>query len=124
MSQPFDASRSLTALEQDSAIIAAIEMSQSKWLIAAVVPGIERQPLKKINADEEAVLKLLGATKPARRGARSSASSSLMRPDATASSWHAGCGHAMSGLTSSILRASRCRANTGARRLIASTLNC
>ena len=27
----FDASRSLTALEQDSTIIAVIEMSQSKW---------------------------------------------------------------------------------------------
>jgi transposase len=36
-----------------------IEMSQAKWLIAAVVPGIERQPLKKLNADEAAVLKLL-----------------------------------------------------------------
>jgi hypothetical protein len=30
MSQFFDASRSLTALEQDSTIIASIEMSQSK----------------------------------------------------------------------------------------------
>jgi len=59
MSQFFDASRSLTALEQDSTIIAAIEMSQSKWLVAAVVPGVERQPLKKLNADEEALLKLL-----------------------------------------------------------------
>jgi hypothetical protein len=34
-------------------------MSQAKWLIAAVVPGIERQPLKRLNADEAAVLKLL-----------------------------------------------------------------
>ena len=59
MSQFFDASRSLTALEQDSTIIASIEMSQSKWLVAAVVPGVERQPLKKLNADEEALLKLL-----------------------------------------------------------------
>jgi hypothetical protein len=38
----FDASRSLTALEQDSTIIAVIEMSQSKWLVAALVPGVER----------------------------------------------------------------------------------
>jgi hypothetical protein len=59
MSQSFDASRSLTALEQDSTIIAVIEMSQSKWLVAAIVPGVERQPLKKLNADEEALLKLL-----------------------------------------------------------------
>jgi transposase len=59
MSQPFDASRSLTALEQDSTIIAAIEMAQSKWLVAAVVPGIKRQPLKKLDADEGSLLKLL-----------------------------------------------------------------
>jgi transposase len=59
MSRPFDASRSLTALEQDSTIIAVIEMSQSKWLVAAVVPGVERQPLKKLDADEAALLKLL-----------------------------------------------------------------
>jgi len=55
----FDPSRSLTALEQDSTIIAVIEMSQSKWLVAAVVPGIERQPLKRLIAEKEALLKLL-----------------------------------------------------------------
>src|ERR1700752_5136450 len=55
----FDASRSLTALEQDSTIIAVIEMSQTKWLVAELVPGIERQPLKKFNTQEEMLLKLL-----------------------------------------------------------------
>src|ERR671910_3467726 len=59
MSEPFDPSRSLTALEQDSTVIAVIEMSQSSWLVAAVIPGVERQPLKKLDADEEALLKLL-----------------------------------------------------------------
>jgi transposase len=59
MSQPFDASRSLTTLEQDSTIIAAIEMSQSKWLVAAIVPGIKRQPLKKLDADADLLIKLL-----------------------------------------------------------------
>jgi transposase len=59
MSQVFDASRSLTSLEQDSTIIAVIEMSQAKWLVAAVVPGVERQPLKRLDADEAALLKLL-----------------------------------------------------------------
>jgi len=59
MFQPFDASKSLTAFEQDGTVIAVIEMSQSKWLVAAVVPGIERQPLKRIEANEEALLKLL-----------------------------------------------------------------
>ena len=55
----FDASRSLTALEQDGTIIAVIEMSQSKWLVAALVPGVERHPLKKFDAQEEGLLKLL-----------------------------------------------------------------
>jgi transposase len=59
MSQLFDASRSLTSLEQDSTIIAVIEMSQAKWLVAAVVPGVERQPLKRLDADEATLLKLL-----------------------------------------------------------------
>ena len=55
----FDASRSLTALDQDSTIIAVIEMSQSKWLVAALVPGVARHPLKKLDAQEEGLLKLL-----------------------------------------------------------------
>jgi transposase len=59
MSQSFDASRSLTALEQDNTIIAVIEMSKAKWLVAALVPGLKRQPLKKIYADAPALLKLL-----------------------------------------------------------------
>jgi transposase len=59
MSQLFDPSRSLTFLEQDSTIIAVIEMSQAKWLVAAVVPGVERQPLKRLDADAAALLKLL-----------------------------------------------------------------
>lgn len=59
MSQSFDASRSLTALDQDSTIVAVIEMSQAKWLVAAVVPGLQRQPLKTLDADAEAVLKRL-----------------------------------------------------------------
>jgi hypothetical protein len=41
MSQPFDASRSLAAFEQDSTLVAVIGISQSKWLVAAVVPGVE-----------------------------------------------------------------------------------
>ncbi|MDX8515462.1 hypothetical protein RFM70_26615 [Mesorhizobium sp. VK23E] len=59
MSQSFDASRSLTALEQDNTIVAVIEMSKAKWLVAALVPGFKRQPLKKLDADAPALLKLL-----------------------------------------------------------------
>jgi hypothetical protein len=66
MSESFDPNRSLTTLEQDSTVIAVIEMSQSKWLVAAVIPGVERQPLKKLDADEEALLKLLTPSRLAR----------------------------------------------------------
>jgi transposase len=57
--QPNDLSRSLTALEQDRTLIAVIEMSQSSWLVAGIVPGIQRQPLKKLAPDEAALLRLL-----------------------------------------------------------------
>ncbi|TCU02841.1 hypothetical protein [Rhizobium sullae] len=43
MSQSFDASKFLVALDQDSTIIVVIEMSQSNWLVAGVIPGLERQ---------------------------------------------------------------------------------
>jgi transposase len=42
MPQPNDLSRSLVALDQNSTIIAVIEMSQSSWLVAGMLPGIER----------------------------------------------------------------------------------
>src|SRR5213592_464739 len=59
MPQPNDLGRSLAALDQDSTLIAVIEMSQSIWLVAGIVPGINRQPLKKVGADETALLQLL-----------------------------------------------------------------
>jgi transposase len=59
MQYPSDTSRCLAALDQDTTLIAVIEMSLSAWLVASVVPGIERQPLKKLAADEHALLKLL-----------------------------------------------------------------
>jgi transposase len=52
-------SRSLLTLDQASTLIAVIEMSQSSWLVAAIVPGIARHPLKKINPDETMLLGLL-----------------------------------------------------------------
>jgi transposase len=59
MPQPNDLSRSLTALDQDSTLIAIIEMSQASWLVGAIVPGIERHPLKKLAPDAEELLQLL-----------------------------------------------------------------
>ena len=59
MPQPNDLSRSLAALDQDSTLIAVVEMSQTSWLIGAIVPGVERHPLKKIVPDENELLRLL-----------------------------------------------------------------
>ena len=54
-----DLSRSLIVLEPASTLIAVIEISLSSWLVAGIVPGIERQPLKKLAVDESALLRLL-----------------------------------------------------------------
>ena len=59
MPKPNDLSRSPVALDQDSTLIAVIEMSQSSWLLAAIVPGLKRQPLKKLAPDPEALFGLL-----------------------------------------------------------------
>ena len=57
--KPNDLSRSLTALDMDHTLIAVIEMSLSSWLVAGIVPGVERQPLKKLKTDECILLELL-----------------------------------------------------------------
>src|SRR4051794_32377242 len=60
MPQAHDSSRCLLTLEQDSTLIVVVELSQASWLVAGIVPAVERQPLKKIEADEAALLRLLG----------------------------------------------------------------
>src|SRR3982750_564263 len=59
MPQRDDLSRSLTAFQQDSTLVAVVELSRSSWLVAGIVPGIGRHPLKKLASDEEALLRLL-----------------------------------------------------------------
>ena len=54
-----DLSKSTTPLEQDGTVIAVIEMSQSSWLVGGIVPGLDRHPLKKLEPDEDALLRLL-----------------------------------------------------------------
>lgn len=47
------------AFIQDSTLVAVIEMSLSSWLIAGMVPGVSRDPLKKIDPNPDELLKLL-----------------------------------------------------------------
>jgi transposase len=59
MANQNDLSRSVVAFEQRNTIIAVIEMSLNSWLVAGIVPGIERHPLKKLSFDEQMLLQLL-----------------------------------------------------------------
>jgi transposase len=57
--QKNDLSRSLVAFDQDSTLVAVVELSLKRWLIAGLVPGVAREPLKKQDADPDALLNLL-----------------------------------------------------------------
>ena len=54
-----DLSRSLVAFDQNSTLVAVVELSLKTWLIAGLVPGLTRQPSKKQGADADALLALL-----------------------------------------------------------------
>lgn len=54
-----DLSRSLVAFDQDSTLVAVVELSLKTWLVSGLVPGLTRQPLKKQSADANALLALL-----------------------------------------------------------------
>jgi transposase len=54
-----DLSRSLVAFDQSSTLVSVVELSLKTWLVAGLVPGLARQPLKKQGADAETLLALL-----------------------------------------------------------------
>lgn len=56
MPKPNDLSRSPVALNEDSTLIAVIEMGLASWLIAGRIPHINRNPLRKQDPDPEALL--------------------------------------------------------------------
>lgn len=51
MLHSFTAGRSTAAFDQDRTLIVVIEMSLSAWLVTGLLPGVERQPLKKLQPD-------------------------------------------------------------------------
>jgi transposase len=60
MPQPRDdLSRSLVALDQHKTLIAVVELRRSSWLVGAIVPGVDRHPEKKLQPDEESLLRML-----------------------------------------------------------------
>ena len=54
-----DLSRSLTPFDVNHTLIAVIEMGKESWLAGGIIPGVERQPLKKLEPNENELLKLL-----------------------------------------------------------------
>src|SRR6202022_4089933 len=42
-----DLSRSLVAFDQNSTLVAVVELSLNSWVVAGVVPGLGRDPVKK-----------------------------------------------------------------------------
>jgi transposase len=54
-----DLSRSLTPFDPNQTLIAVVELSKKSWLVAGIIPGVEREPLKKLAADQNELLKLL-----------------------------------------------------------------
>jgi transposase len=54
-----DLNRSLTPFDPNETLIAVVELSKGSWLVAGIIPGVERQPLKKLTPDENGLLKLL-----------------------------------------------------------------
>ncbi|TGV18445.1 IS110 family transposase [Mesorhizobium sp. M4B.F.Ca.ET.143.01.1.1] len=59
MSKVEDLSRSITVLDQARTVLIVIEMSQNSWLVAGMLPGIQRHPLKKLDPDPNALLELI-----------------------------------------------------------------
>lgn len=58
MQQP-QTGRSTAAFAPEETLVAVIEMSRSTWLVAGLVPGVDRRPLKKLSPDENGLLLLL-----------------------------------------------------------------
>jgi transposase len=54
-----DLSKSLVAFEQHKTVLAVAELSLRTWLVGGIVPGVDRDPLKKLAADENALLRLV-----------------------------------------------------------------
>ena len=126
MTQFDDLSRSLITFEQNSTMVVVLEMSQSSWLAAGVVPGIERRPLKKLDPDPTALLRLVEGWRDHAMKVGRMITRIVLAFEAGRDrfGWPVGCALAVSSLLSSIRRASRCHASIAGQRRIVSTPKC
>jgi hypothetical protein len=54
-----DMSRAVVPFEQSTTLVLVVEMGAKSWLAAGNVPGVERQPMKKLEPDAAALLGLI-----------------------------------------------------------------
>jgi transposase len=59
MTQVDDLSRSLASFDQNTSLVVVVELSEASWLVAGIVPGVDRQPLKKLEPDPGELLRLV-----------------------------------------------------------------
>jgi len=59
MSQVSDLSRSLVPFDQNITLTVVVELSEASWLVAGLIPGVDRQPVKKQEPEPVALLRLL-----------------------------------------------------------------
>jgi transposase len=59
MTQVDNLSRSVDAFDQDASLTVVVEMSEASWLVTGTVPGVDRRPLKKLEPDPDALLRLV-----------------------------------------------------------------
>ena len=59
MANTFDTRKSCAPFDQSRALVAVIELSKDSWLVGGIVPGLERSPAKKLNANEKSGEELL-----------------------------------------------------------------
>jgi transposase len=71
-------------------IIAVVEMSQASWLVGGVIPGIERQPRKKLEPSAERLLGLLHRWRDEAVRAGKKITRIASKLAATASGWRGG----------------------------------
>jgi transposase len=48
MAKPYDFPKPLVTLDPESTLVCVLEMSGRSWLVAAMVPGVDRRPLQKL----------------------------------------------------------------------------
>jgi transposase len=53
--------RSTKSFEAESTLVVAVAMSRSVWLVAGLLAGIDRRPLKKMTSDEKELTVIAGA---------------------------------------------------------------